>query len=379
MKEAMPTEPPLLRRAAPGGGVLAAGLGLSAAVGAAAALLVAAGNPGNMGICGACFLRDLSGSLGLYEKGPRILRPELAGLLLGAFAWVVLRGRFEARSGSHAAARFAMGVAMGLGALVFLGCPFRLLQRLGGGDGNALVGAAGLVAGVGAGLLLERRGYSPGKTAPAPAALGLLGPAAALLLLGLWAAGGVLHGPAPGDAGDPAHAAWGVALAVGVGAGAALSATGFCAVSAGRQVWRGPRTMLLAAAALVAAYAATAAATGRFAPGFEKQPVAHGEHLWNLLAPALVGLAGVLAGGCPVRQVVMAGEGNGDALVTVAGIAAGGALAHSLGVVSSPAGTTPAGRAVVAAGIPLLLLYGWSVARCAPRGPAGAPSPSPPA
>ncbi len=356
---------PLLRREAPGRALLGVALGLCAAVGVAAALLVAAGNPGNMGICGACFLRDLSGALGLIEK-PRVFRPEAAGIVLGAFGWVLLRGRLSARSGSHAAARFLLGAAMGLGALVFLGCPFRLLQRLGGGDGNALVGAAGLVAGAGLGVLVEGRGYSVGKTSPAPVPVGLLGPFAAALLLALFLAGGVLLGPGAGAAEGPPHAAWGIALGIGLGAGAALSATGFCAVSASRQVFRGPRRMLLAAAVLVAAYAAASAATGRFKAAFEGQPVAHAEHLWNFLAPALVGLAGALAGGCPVRQMVMAGEGNGDALVAVAGIASGGALAHSLGVVSSPQGTTPAGRWFVAVALPLVLLYGFLVARARP-------------
>jgi YedE family putative selenium metabolism protein len=220
-----------------------------------------------------------------------------------------------------------------------------------------------MIAGVGSAMLLEARGYSVGRTAPAPAAVGLLAPAAALLLLALFLAGGVLRGPGPGEGGGPAHAAWGIALAVGLGAGAALSATGFCAVSAARQVFRGPRPMLLAAVALVLAYGGVAAATGRWRGGFEGQPVAHAEHLWNFLALFMVGAAGALAGGCPVRMMVMAGEGNGDALVGTAGIAAGGALAHSLGVASSGAGTTPAGRWLVILGIPLVLLYGFLVAR----------------
>ena len=357
---------PLLRREGLGGRGLGIALGILAAVGAAAALLVAAGNPGNMGICGACFLRDLSGALGLFGKGPQIFRPEAAGLVLGAFAWMALRGRFAARSGSHAAARFLLGMAMGLGALVFLGCPFRMLQRLGGGDLNAAVAAAGMIAGVGAALLLEGRGYSVGRTSPAPAAVGLLAPFAALLLLALFLGGGVLLGPGPGEGTGPPHAAYGLALAVGLGAGAALSATGFCAVSAARQVSRGPRPSGRAAGPVALASGAGAAATGRWKGGFEGQPVAHADHLWNFLSLFLVGSAGALAGGCPVRMMVMAGEGNGDALVGTAGIAAGGALAHTLGVVSTADGATPAGRWLVAAGIPLVLLYGWLVAR-APR------------
>ncbi len=37
------------------------------ALGALAAYLVYAGNPGNMGICAACFLRDSSGALGFHR------------------------------------------------------------------------------------------------------------------------------------------------------------------------------------------------------------------------------------------------------------------------------------------------------------------------
>src|SRR5438105_1978040 len=57
-----------------------------AGVGILAWGLVVLGNPGNMGLCGACFLRDTAGALGLFHAdGPRIFRPELVGLVLGAF------------------------------------------------------------------------------------------------------------------------------------------------------------------------------------------------------------------------------------------------------------------------------------------------------
>ena len=96
--------------------------------------------------------------------------------------------------------------------------------------------------------------------------------------------------------------------------------------------------MPLGALALIAGYGVVLAADGKWSGGFEGQPAAHGDHLASFLAMALVGLCGAFAGGCPVRQVVMAGEGNGDALVTAAGIAAGGALAHNFGLVSAAAG-----------------------------------------
>ena len=117
--------------------------------------------------------------------------------------------------------------------------------------------------------------------------------------------------------------------------------------------------MVWASVCLVMGYGVIAAVNNQFSLGFANQPIAHSEHLWNLLAMTLVGLAGVLAGGCPVRLIVLAGEGNGDAMVTAAGILAGGALSHSMGLASSPAGTTEHGRIAVGVGLVLCLAYAW--------------------
>ncbi len=344
---------------------------LVALVGAAAAWLVALGNPGNMGICGACFLRDWAGALGMLSgKGPACFRPELAGLLLGAFFRKLTGGSFQARSGSHAASRFVLGVWMGIGALVFLGCPFRMLQRLGGGDLTAWYALPGFFAGVFVALQCEKRGYTVGATSPAPAPVGLLAPLAAAALLLLFLKGGRLSGPGPGDlAGKPPHAPWLLSLGTTLAAGAVLSATGFCAISAARQVFQsGKKAMLVAALAFVAGYAALSAGTGKFGLSVTGQPIVHADLLWNALALALLGMTGALAGGCPVRQVVMAGEGNGDAFVTASGILAGGALAHTMGLAAAPAtadlagGVPFAGKVAVACGIGFTLAYGAVVA-----------------
>ncbi|MBK8099774.1 MAG: YedE-related selenium metabolism membrane protein [Planctomycetes bacterium] len=338
------------------------GILLAAALGAIAALLIAAGNPGNMGLCGVCFLRDLAGALRLHS-GPSIFRPEVLGIALGALVWSLLVRRHVGRSGSHAVARFVLGMAMSFGALVFLGCPFRMLQRLGGGDLNAWVALPGFLAGVGIAGLFHRRGYSLGKTQTVPIAVGLAGPVVLASMLVLFLLGGVLAGPGPGSVDKPLHAVWWLALALALVAGGILSATGFCAVSAARQVFGGPRWMLIAAAALVGTYALVSAASGRTAVGFAGQPVTHGDWLWNVLSMLLLGLCGSFAGGCPVRQIVMAGEGNGDAFVAVGGMTLGGALAHSLQLTSVAAtadaagGPTPGGRIIVSCLLVLVLAY----------------------
>ena len=69
-------------------------------------------------------------------------------------------------------------------------------------------------------------------------------------------------------------------------------------------------------------------ATGSFKLGFQSQPVAHSAHLWNFLGMVIVGWGSVLLGGCPLRQLILAGSGNGDSAVTVFGMMAGAAIAH---------------------------------------------------
>ena len=44
-------------------------IGVGAFIGVMAALLQKLGNPGNMGICVACFERDIAGAIGLHRAG----------------------------------------------------------------------------------------------------------------------------------------------------------------------------------------------------------------------------------------------------------------------------------------------------------------------
>ena len=62
-------------------------------------------------------------------------------------------------------------------------------------------------------------------------------------------------------------------------------------------------------------------ATGRFVLGFNTPGIiAHSNHLWNILGMYAVGFAAVLAGGCPLRQLILAGQGSSDSAVTVLGM-----------------------------------------------------------
>ena len=92
-------------------------------------------------------------------------------------------------------------------------------------------------------------------------------------------------------------------------------------------------------------------ALGYFHPGFAGQPVAHTDGLWNVLGMYLAGFGCILLGGCPMRQLILSGEGNTDSVVAVLGLMAGAAFAHNFGLASSGEGPTANGKIAVIIGI----------------------------
>ena len=122
-------------------------------VGIIASMLVYFGNPANMGYCIACFLRDTAGGLGLHSaKAVQYIRPEIIGLILGALGAASTHGEFSPKGGSSPLTRFALGFFAMIGCLMFLGCPFRMLLRIAGGDLNAWAGLLGFAGGIYAGI-----------------------------------------------------------------------------------------------------------------------------------------------------------------------------------------------------------------------------------
>lgn len=132
-----------------------------ALVGLAAVLLTALGNPANMGFCIACFLRDIAGACSLHGAAKvQYVRPEIIGLVLGSFIMALIKGEFRSKGGSSPATRFVLGAFVMIGALAFLGCPLRMVIRLGGGDLNALVALIGFTIGIFIGVQFMKRGFS---------------------------------------------------------------------------------------------------------------------------------------------------------------------------------------------------------------------------
>ena len=82
----------------------------------------------------------------------------------------------------------------------------------------------------------------------------------------------------------------------------------------------------------------------------------------------LVGWGCVLLGGCPLRQLILTGEGNSDSAVTVLGMIVGAAFCHNFGLASSAEGPTFNGQVAVIIG--LLITAVISVTNLQKRGSA---------
>ena len=335
-------------------------IGAGVALGILGAVLSKAGNPPNMGLCIACFLRDIAGALGLHRAAAaQYLRPEIPGIILGVALAAFWGKELKGRSAPSVAVSFLLGALMMIGALVFLGCPLRMILRLAGGDLNALVGLGGFATGILVGVVLLRAGYSIGRWAVAPALSTWIPPilaAGLVVLLVLRPAFIFFSEKGPGSMAAPIWASLGAGLVVGLLA--QRSRVCFAGGIRDLLLIRSPH-LLYGLLATMAAACLTNLALGRFNLGFDGQPAAHSEHLWNVLGMSLVGLAAILLGGCPLRQMVLAFGGNGGALVAVGGMLAGAALAHNFGLAASPAGVPIGGKVAVAAGLLVCLPIGW--------------------
>lgn len=329
-------------------------------IGLIAAMLVFFGNPVNMGFCIACFLRDTSGALGLHSAAAvQYIRPEIIGLVLGACAVSLATKEFRPRGGSAPVTRFILGVFVMIGCLMFLGCPFRMILRLAGGDGNAIFGFIGFAAGILAGVVFLKKGYTLKRSYKMPALEGQMFPVLQLVfLIFLVAAPAFIHFSEAGAGPGALHAPVVISLIAGLIVGALAQRTRLCMVGGIRDavLFREWKLLLGFLAILVSAFLVNlilGAATGTafFNPGFAGQPVAHTDGLWNALGMFLAGFGCVLLGGCPLRQLVLAGEGNTDSAVTVLGLMVGAAFAHNFGLAASADGPTANGKIAVIIGI----------------------------
>ena len=335
----------------------AGALALSGGIlGAAAVGLVALGNPASTGMCASCFLVNIAGALGLHARESQsYLRPEILGIVLGAFFAAYSGKEFRVRGGGSPVAHFLGGFFILLGCEVFIGCPIKALLRAAGGGIAGAVGLAGLAAGVLFAALYVRDGFSLPDPRALPEGTGLLLPAAAFLLL-LLASGGAEAFAAWTFPAGAHHAPFAASAAAGLLFGAVGQRSRFCVTGSIRTAFlaRDFREAAGTAAFLLAALALNLAA-GAFSPTLTLEPGAHTDLPWAFLALAMVGFGAILVAGCPFRQLVLASSGDMDAAAAVAGMVLAAGLSVRLGVGSSPAGVTAAGKVAVLVGCAFFL------------------------
>lgn len=333
-------------------------------IGLIAAILMKLGNPGNMGVCIACFWRDIAGALGLHRaEVVQYIRPEIIGIIFGSFIISYLTGDFKAKGGSSPLLRFVFGFFMMIGALVFLGCPLRMIIRLANGDLNALVGLAGYFAGIFAGVQLLKRGYTLGKSHDQPKITGFIIPIFAVVLLVFLVikpAFILFSKEGPGSMGAPVI----ISLILGAVVGICLQRSRICTAGGFRDLILIKDTHFIwgILGILIFTLAGNLVLNmSKFNLGFIDQPIAHTDGLWNFLGMSLVGLTAVLLGGCPIRQTVLASQGDTDAAITVLGLIVGAAFSHNFGLAASAKGVPANGKIAVIIGIVFVLFIAYSI------------------
>jgi len=275
------------------------------------------------------------------------VRPEIVGLVVGAFLMSVATREFRAKAGSSPSVRFVLGAVVMIGALVFLGCPLRMVLRLAGGDLNALTATIGFAVGIFIGTRFLNMGFSLKRAYDAPKAEGAVLPAVltGLFLLFLLVPSVFKFSESgPGSKHAPVLLALTIAMVVG-----ALAQKGRLCMAGGIRdsIMFRDFKLLYGFVAIFAVALVGNLATGSFKLGFESQPVAHSAHLWNFLGMVIVGWGSVLLGGCPLRQLILAGSGNGDCAVTVFGMMTGAAIAHNFGLAGAADSVNEAGAYIV--------------------------------
>lgn len=316
--------------------------------GIVAAVLALLGNPANMAFCIACFVRDMAGALGMHQaEVVQYARPEIVGLVLGAFVISAATKEYRSTAGSSPMIRFILGMIIMIGSLVFLGCPLRMVIRMSAGDLNAWVALIGFILGVATGTYALKRGFSLGRSHDTNKTSGTVLP---IILVGIMvlACAGLLKASEAGP--GSLHAPIIASLIGGLVFGALAQKSRMCFAGGIRDVILMKNFDLLTViGGVFVVMLVFNVATGRFVVGFDTPGIiAHSEHLWNILGMYAVGFAAVLAGGCPLRQLILAGQGSSDSAVTVLGLFFGAALCHNLGLASSGTALDPETSEVVA-------------------------------
>jgi len=312
-----------------------------AVLGSVAFILQYNGNPANMGLCLGCFMRDTAGGMGLHHfKLAQYIRPEIVGVVLGAMGVALISKEWKARSSSAPFIYFFLGIFAMLGLLIFLGCPWRALIRVGGGDLNGLLGLAGLACGSILTFFFAKRGFSFGESRKNPAVTGIIFPLFILLL-------GVLvflklkvypdisifiSEKGPGAMKADFFLSLGIGLLVGI----LIQKSKFCVVGAFSSLLKKEYKLFSAILCFILVMLVCNIFAGVLRVGFIGMPISHTAYFWSFAGMFLCGLAFSLAKGCPGRQLVKAGEGDSDSAIFCVGMLFGAGICHNWKLIAAP-------------------------------------------
>ncbi len=337
-------------------------------LGIGAVILSYYGNPANTGLCVSCFMENIAGALRLHDNiRMQYLRPELMGFVLGSFMLSLYRKEFVSTGGSSPLLRFFVGILLIIGCSIFIGCPVKMILRLAAGDIGAIVGFVGLTAGIYIGLEFVEYGFRLGSSKLTPRANGFIIPGIMLFLLVLaFIKPAFIEQSTKGAAAQ--YAPLLLSLGVGLIIGAIAQRTQFC-ITGGiariflwgpREVMNCPRStgMLVSIVTFFMVALVASLLTGQFSFGLYGQPSSNDSYGWAFLGMLMVGFGSVLIRGCPLRQLVAAGQGDNDAGAAVIGMLVGAAMVVNWDLGGTSTGTPPSAQIAVLVGISLLFIIG---------------------
>ncbi|MBI5675391.1 MAG: YedE-related selenium metabolism membrane protein [Nitrospirae bacterium] len=337
-------------------------------LGIGAVLLSYFGNPPNTGICVSCFMRNIAGAVGLHDDiRMQYIRPEIIAFVLGSFFTSLFTKEFKVTSGSSPLLRFFIGVFLIIGCSVFIGCPIKLILRISAGDFSALTGVIGLAAGVWTGLQFLERGFRLGRPSDAQRANGFIIPVLMFVLFVLLIfKAPFINTSTKGSA--ALHAPVWMSLLFGLLIGAFAQISGFC-VTGGlarlllwgpKEVYNCPKSsgLLVAIGAFFLTALFANLLTGQFSFNAAVMAGSSENYLWDALGMGLVGFGSVLIKGCPLRQLVLSGQGDTDAGAAVMGMLVGGALVQNWGIAATSTAVPFWGKITVLAGFIFLFAAG---------------------
>lgn len=317
-------------------------------IGVLSVLLVHFGSLEGTGFCMACFFKEMVGNVGIYRTAIfQYIKPEILGLVLGAFLISLKRKEFGLKGGFSSLTRLILGAIVMVGSSIFLGCSMGMTLRLGGGDLNAVIGVLGFVFGVFIAAQFLKKGFNLKETYKIPEIEGRSFLAVTIGLSALFLAYSAfifLNKEVLGPLFVPLI----ISLIIGITVGALAQKTRLCIVAGARDlILFRDKYVLFGFASIVIFNLIANLIFGYFNPGFGNQSVAHTEGLWNFLGMALVGWGSVLLDGCPFRHLILTGEGNIDSFIAVIGLVIGAIISYNFGLAASVEGTTSSGRIAV--------------------------------